>query len=187
FLRARKPVVLELRQRFGGVSQGEIWANENYSFGGAYFMVPDEGSFLEGLYHELGLDAVHRDSAGGVDPMEIDGVIHEDFWSGAGQSPQDRKAFEAYAKIVGYYADVSYPDIPLDEGADNRGIPEPEKPTLRQDLEARMGMPIPPLLAAGIQSYCYSSFDAGWEQISAASGWNFLAAEEFGRWVCPGG
>src|SRR5262249_14870383 len=36
-------------------------------------------------------------------------------------------------------------------------------------------------------AYCYSSFNAGAEELSAASGWNFLAAEEFGRWVCPGG
>jgi hypothetical protein len=50
-----------------------------------------------------------------------------------------------------------------------------------------MGGPIPAALAAGIQAYFYSSFDAGWEEISAASGWNFVAAEEYGRWVCPGG
>ncbi len=187
FLRHRRPVLFELRQRFGGVSQGETWGNESYSFGGAYFIAPDEGSFLEGFYRELGLDDVHRESAGGHDPMEVNGVIREDFWSGAGQSPEVRKAFEAYAKIVRYFADDSYPDIPLVDGRDNAWILELDGKTLRQDLEARMGMPMPAPLAAGIQSYCYSSFDAGWEQISAASGWNFIAAEEFGRWVCPGG
>ena len=44
-----------------------------------------------------------------------------------------------------------------------------------------------PLLAAGVQSYFYSSFDAPMEDISAACGWNFVAAEEGGRWVLPGG
>jgi hypothetical protein len=43
------------------------------------------------------------------------------------------------------------------------------------------------VLASAIQAYCYSSFNAGWETLSAAAGWNFIAAEEFGRWVCPGG
>jgi hypothetical protein len=50
-----------------------------------------------------------------------------------------------------------------------------------------MGGPLPPLLAAGIQGYCFSSFDLSWDWVSAASGWNFIAAEEYGRWVCPGG
>jgi hypothetical protein len=57
----------------------------------------------------------------------------------------------------------------------------------RQDLEQRMGMPLTPLLAAGVQSYFFSSFDAPMEDISAACGWNFVAAEEGGRWVLPGG
>ena len=46
---------------------------------------------------------------------------------------------------------------------------------------------VPPVLASAIQGYCYSSFNAGWETLSAAAGLNFIAAEEFGRWVCPGG
>jgi hypothetical protein len=187
FLRHRRPVLFELRRRFGGVSQGEVWADERYSFGGAYFIAPDEGSFLEDLYRELGLDRVFRLSPGGNDPIEIGGVIHHDFWSGSGLPPDEQRAFRRYAEIVAYFADESYPDIPLDESQDNSWILELDGRSLREDLEARMGMPIPPLLAAGIQSYCYSSFDAGWEQISAASGWNFIAAEEFGRWVCPGG
>lgn len=39
-----------------------------------------------------------------------------------------------------------------------------------------------------IQHYCFSSFNAGWDEISAASGWNFLAAEvDPGEKVFPGG
>ena len=50
-----------------------------------------------------------------------------------------------------------------------------------------MGLPMTPLLKAGVQSYFFSSFNAPMEEISAASGWNFVAAEEGGRWVLPGG
>ena len=150
-------------------------------------MTPDEGSFLEGLYHELGLDEVYRLSPGGDDPVELDGVIRRDFWSGAGLPADERLAFQRYSEIVRYFANDSYPDIPLDPSQDNAWILELDTRSLREDLETRMGMPVPPRLAAGIQAYCYSSFGAGSEGISAASGWNFLAAEEFGRWVCPGG
>jgi phytoene dehydrogenase-like protein len=187
FLRHRRPVVLELRSRFGGVSQGETWDGTNYSLGGAYFMTPDPGSFLENFYRELGLDDVYRLSPGGEDPMEINGIIHDDFWSGAGLPPEEAQAFLRYAEIVNYFANESYPDIPLDASRDNGWILALDRRTLKDDLEDRLGMPVPPLLAAGIQSYCYSSFDAGWDRISAASGWNFIAAEEYGRWVCPGG
>jgi len=165
---------------------GETRAGVYYSLGGAYFITPDEGSFLEGFYRELELDRAYRLSPGGDDPAELHGVIRDNFWTGAGLGPDEELAFRRYAEIVGYFAEESYPDIPLDPTRDNEWILELDYRTLRNDLEARMGMPVPPLLAAGIQSCCYSSFGAGWERISAASGWNFLAAEEYGRWVCPG-
>src|SRR5262249_39387426 len=186
-LRHRRPVVFEMRERFGGVSMGEGWDGTSYSQGGAYFITPDEGTWLESFYRELGMDRVERTSEGGVDPMEIAGVIHDDFWTtAAGLPPEEVEAIHRYAEMVTYFTE-NYPDIPLDETADNAWILELDRRTLKDDIDARLGGPAPPLLAAGIQSYCYSSCDAGWEQISAASGWNFLAAEEFGRWVCPGG
>lgn len=185
-LRDRAPVVFELQDRFGGVSKGEEWRGTRYSMGGAYFIAPDEGSWLARLYADLGLDRVQRLSPGGEDPVEIAGVVHEDFWTGAGLSPEDRVAFERYARLVQHHVE-NYPDIPLVEGRDNAWILALDERSLKEDLEARLGVPVPRLLAAGIQGYCYSSFDAGWESISAAAAWNFLAAEEYGRWVCPGG
>jgi len=59
--------------------------------------------------------------------------------------------------------------------------------SFKADLEMRMGMPMPQSLAQAVQAYFYSSFNGGAEEISAAGGWNFLAAEEYGRWVFPGG
>jgi hypothetical protein len=186
-LRHRRPVVFELRDRFGGVSQGEIWEGTSYSQGGAYFITPDEGTWLESFYRELGMDRAERTSAGDADPMEIAGVIHDDFWTtAAGLPPDEADAIRRYAEMVLTFTE-RYPDIPLDETQDNGWILDLDQRSLKDDIEARLGRPAPPLLAAGIQSYCYSSFTAGWEVISAASGWNFLAAEEFGRWVCPGG
>jgi hypothetical protein len=186
-LRHRHPVLLELRPTFGGVCGGETWAGIHYSLGGAYFIAPDPGSELEALYHELGLDDVFRLSPGGQDTVELEGVLRDDFWTGAGMGGDDAAAFRSYAEIVRYYADESYPEIPLDDTQDNDWILALDRKTLREDVEERLGRPAPPLLAAGIQAYCYSSFGAGWETISAAAGWNFVAAEEYGRWVCPGG
>jgi glycine/D-amino acid oxidase-like deaminating enzyme len=186
-LRHRHPVLFELHSRFGGVAKGETWMDTSYSMGSAYFIQPDKDSLLERFYRELELDRVYRFSGGGEDPVEIGGSIYPEFWSGAGMTADDQEAFIRYARVVQHYAEESYPDIPFVEGRDNSWILALDKKSLRQDIEERVGLPIPRLLAAGIQGYCYSSFNSSWEAISAAAGWNFIAAEEFGRWVCPGG
>ena len=119
--------------------------------------------------------------------MELNGVIRDDFWSGW-CSPEEQKVFHRYAEVVTDIWENQYPDIPLSkdpvEAARVRAL---DRLTFRQDVEQRMGMPMTPLLAAGVQSYFFSSFDAPMEDISAACGWNFVAAEEGGRWVLPGG
>lgn len=185
-LKRFNPVVFELRPRFGGNAQGELWAGTPFSLGSAYFISPDPGTFLHRFYRRLGLHRVVRVDQGD-NPVELDGRIVRGFWSGAGRPPEEVLAFQRYAQIVRYYAVDAYPDIPLPPG-DSQWIIELDQRTLRDDIELNMGgVDIPPLLAAAIQAYCYSSFGVGWDEISAASGWNFIAAEEYGRWVLPGG
>lgn len=185
-LRRHRPVMFDLHPRFGGTSQGEFWGGAAYSTGGAYFITPDEGSFLDGLYHDLGVDRLRRESPPTDDPTELNGQIVPEFWSGVRLSPPEREAFRQYAEIVQRYVE-RYPEIPLDEGSDNRWILELDTLSLRDHVTREMTVPVPTLLRSAIQAYCYSSFDAGWDEVSAASGWNFIAAEEYGRWVLPGG
>lgn len=186
-LRQHNTVLFELRDRFGGNAMGEVWQDIEYSLGSAYFMTPDPGSFLQHFYRELGLHRLIRTSEP-PDPMELNGVIRDDFWSGAGAGRDEQRAFRRYAEVVTDIWENQYPDIPLSkdpvEAARVRAL---DMITFRQDVEQRMGMPMTPLLAAGVQSYFFSSFDAPMEDISAACGWNFVAAEEGGRWVLPGG
>jgi len=185
-LRRHRPVIFELRSRFGGTAMGETWEGISYSMGGAYFITPDPGTDLNRFYRQLGLHREYRLSPGGDDPIELQGRILEDFWSRGVGTPEERDAFRRYAEVVRYYAEEAYPEIPLPK-EQSQWIRDLDRRTLKQDIEARMGVPVPPLLAAAIQGYCYSSFGAGWQELSAAGGWNFIAAEEFGRWVLPGG
>ena len=187
FLRHHNTVLFELRDRFGGNAQGEVWHDIDYSLGGAYFITPDPGSFLERFYHELGLDRLIRVNDP-PDPMELNGIIRDDFWSGAGTSAAELRAFRRYAEVVTDIWENKYPDIPLSKDpAEAARVRALDRITFREDVEQRMGMPMTPLLLAGVQSYFFSSFDAPMEEISAACGWNFVAAEEGGRWVLPGG
>ncbi len=180
-LRQYNPVVFELHDRFGGNAQGGTIESAAFSLGSAYFITPDKGSLLDGFYRELGLDGVVRVD-GDPSPVEIDGKINEDIWAGMGVPKADIPAYEAYRKLVNAMAS-NYPDVPFAEP----WMLELDRLSLREHIEQEMGMPVPAALAAAIQSYCYSSFAGGWEEISATLGWNFLAAEEFGRWVLPGG
>ncbi len=185
FLRHHNTVLLELRDRFGGNAMGEEWHDIKYSLGSAYFITPDPGSFLERFYHELGLHRLIRRSDP-PDPIELNGVIRDDFWSGL--SPREQRVFQRYAEVVTQVWEKEYPDIPLsDDPVEAARVRALDTFTFRQDVEQRMGMPMTSLLAAGVQSYFFSSFDAPMEEISAACGWNFVAAEEGGRWVLPGG
>ena len=184
-LREHNPVLIEMADRCGGAARGETWNGVPYSLGNAYVITPDAGTFLQQIYTELGMDATVR-----VDhddpPVELDGIILDGFFSGDGVDPELLPALKKYREVVTFMANVMYPEIPL-PGGDDQWIRDLDRLTLKEDIEQRMGMDVPDLLAGAIQAYCYSSFAAGWDEISAASGWNFLAAEEFGRWVTPGG
>lgn len=186
-LRQRHPVLFDLRPRFGGNARGERWMGTDFSIGSAYVMTPDPGSFVHRLYHRLGLHLVKRSSMP-PDPVEIAGQVAQGFWQGAGLSPAEQAAFQRYAAVVTDMAENHYPEIPLSsDPVAAAAVLEMDTTNFEADLQQRMGMPLPPLLAAAIQAYFHSSFGAGMQEISAASGWNFVAAEEYGRWVFPGG
>jgi hypothetical protein len=183
-LRDRRPILLDMWDRFGGNAQGESWRGTRYSLGSAYIIAPDKGSFLESFYKDLGLDEAFRLSLGD-DRHEIDGVVRDDLYAGLGLPPEQVLIYNDYADLVALMGE-EYPEIPYPE-ADEGFVFTLDRLTFKDHVEAMLGGRLPTLLEAGIQAYCYSSFGAGWEEISAASGWNFVAAEEFGRWVFPGG
>ena len=183
FLRDAKPIVFELRDRFGGNAMGESWRGTPYSMGSAYFIVPDKGSSLDVLYSELGVYDVARIDKG---PLAFEWEHrHTEDVCVARCTPEESIAADAYQARVNYFAKKQYPEIPLPP-KDNEWIRELDGGSLHDDIVANCGS-LPVALREAIQAYCYSSFGAGWDQLSAASGWNFLAAEEFGRIVLPGG
>ncbi len=184
-LRNENLLMIEHNRRVGGNAQAEQWGNLPYSLGGAYCIEPDEP--LASLYDDLGLTKIVRITPGppGPDPVEVDGQLIEGFWQGAGRPPEEQARFRQFLALVEEYG-KNYPDIPL-PATDFDWILELDRLTFRQAIEQRMGGPLPPLLDAAIEHYCWSSFAAGQDEISAAAGWNFLAAEQYGQWVFPGG
>lgn len=179
-----KFVVLDLRPRLGGNAMGESWRGLNCSLGSAYFMVPDKGDEFDSFYKSLGVyDAARIDEGGGF-KVEYGMRLIDDLAQGA--SPEQRLAFARYRAMVAHYANDAYPDIPLSNGPEVRDVLRLDQSSFADHVTAGCG-PLPPLVTQAIQAYCYSSFGVGWQYLSAAAGWNFIAAEEWGRIVLPGG
>ncbi len=183
-LRGRDAVVFELRPRMGGNCIGESFGPRAWSLASAYFMQPDAGTDLERLYSELGLPSQWRLDNGGFS-FEWQGQVVRDL---LGPHPKRgwEQALARYAEAVQHFANEAYPEIPFE------GRPPDELITLdtrsfHEDLRLRCGGALPPRLAYMLQAYCYSSFGVGFDELSAAAGWNFVAAEEFGRCVMPAG
>ena len=182
-LRDRNTVLFELRPRMGGNAMGEAYGDQSWSLASAYFMQAKRGGPLATLYDELGLPAQWRQDSGGFS-FEYDGVVGSDLL-GPDPSPADKRALAAYREAVLRFAGRDYPEIPF-EGRANAIITELDGRSFRGDLELRCGT-LPPRLAYLLQAYCYSSLGVGFDELSAAAGWNFVAAEEFGRNVLPTG
>ncbi len=184
-LRDRDWVLFDLRDRFGGNAMGESWERVPYSLGSAYFMVTDEGSELDRLYSSIGVYREARIDEGTGFRVEYDNQLVDDLCRGC--TAEELAALARYRDAVTHYAEVEYPEIPWTDDASRALVRALDTMTFHESIAGVCKSPVPALLAKAIQAYCYSSFGVGWDELSAAAGWNFVAAEEYGRIVLPGG
>ncbi len=184
-MRERDFALFDLRPRFGGNAMGEKWKQLPYSLGSAYFMVPDEGDELDTLYTELGVYRLAEVDEGSGFRFEYGGKLLDDICKDC--TPAELAALQQYRTTVEHFANIKYPEIPWTDPAMRDFIRSLDTQTFHGAVDECCGQATPPLLAKALQAYCYSSFGVGWDELSAAAGWNFVAAEEFGRIVLPGG
>jgi hypothetical protein len=188
-LRDTAPVILERAARFGGNARGESWQGVDYAIGAAYLLEADAGSPLEALYREWQVESLCRVKTE-EDPVLVDGRIYHDFWSGE----SDPAAQAQFAVVRQLFLDVweengeaFYPEMPTEDPAMLERLAELDGQSFRQHLEAAVDGPLHPHIAAVLDHYCWSSLGGTWDEVSAAAGLNFFAAE-FGRvLVAPGG
>ncbi len=184
-IRERDWLLLDLRDRFGGNAIGERWSHLPYSLGSAYFMVTDKGTDLDLLYSKLGVyDSARIDEGGGF-RVEYSDTLIDDLCQDCTEA--EIAAMKKYRAAVTDYANNNYPEIPWSDPATQALVQLLDVDNFHASVDAACGGVTPPMLAKALQAYCYSSFGVGWDELSAAAGWNFIAAEEFGRIVLPGG
>lgn len=182
-LRDKDTVLFELRPRLGGSAMGEAFDGQSWSLGSAYFMQADRRTRLQSFYSELGLDRMWRQDNGSFH-FSYDGVISDDLL-GRDPDPAWRRALALYQDAVQRFALDDYPELPFDK-TPSASVVELDGRTFHEDLLLRCGA-LPPRLEYLLQAYCYSSLGVGFDELNAAAGWNFVAAEEFGRNVLPAG
>ena len=191
-LRAHKPVLLEQASRFGGMAKGQSWRGNDFALGAAYFCYAEDDDPRQLLYKELGLDRIYKLKEE-EDPVLYSGRVYRNFWDGGtapGQETQFKKLGEYFKAVYNEENDQRYPEIPFDAEEDasfTQYITDLDRMSFRQLVEKVAGEELHSHIEAALQHYCWSSMGASIDEISAASGLNFYAAEFGGLYVTPGG
>ncbi len=188
-LRQHQPLLLEQAPRFGGNAKGQSWRGADYSIGAAYFIEPEADSDIARLAAEIGIDKLWKVSGEEPETFELNGKLHEDFWTG-NTAPEARPQFEklsAYFNAVYEGETEPYPDIPIVDPEQEAYIKGLDKVSFAAHLQKVAGGRLHAQAETAIEHYCWSSFGGSMGEISAAAGLNFYTAELGNLIVLPGG
>lgn len=182
-----EPIILEQANRFGGNSKGESWEGIDYSIGAAYFTKPSKDSDIDLFFKEIGANNYWKEKVE-EDPVVIDGRIFKNFWNGESSSKK-----EQFKKLKDYFLSVyneetnPYPEMPIRNENNRDQIEALNSISFLQHCETIIGEKLDPKIRAVLEHYCWSSLGAGMNEISAAHGLNFYAAEFGPLMIMPGG
>ncbi|MCB0352028.1 MAG: FAD-dependent oxidoreductase [Bdellovibrionales bacterium] len=190
-LRDLNPVVLEQDKRFGGNSKGQSWNGLDYSIGAAYFIEPEPDTEIDALIRELGIDSLWKIKTD-EDPVQLAGEMYRGFWEGETLQGDARglrqlDLLKTYFTSVNEGEAVPYPDIPITDPELVPYIQKLDQVSFKQHLETIVGEPLHEQIETALEHYCWSSLCASANEVSAAAGLNFYAAEFGNIAVLAGG
>jgi len=186
-LRAKRPVLMEQATRFGGNSKGESWSGIDYSIGAAYIIKPESDSDILRLLTDIKATekwTVKKDEGAPI----LNGVPIPHFWQGK----SDIKKRHKFKRVEEYFRSFmsddgrEFPDYPTRDEALRKYLNQLDQKTFKQQIEQETGT-LHPHVATLLEHYCFSSFGGSMNEISAAAGINFFAAEFSDVCVFPGG
>lgn len=187
YTKEKNPLILEQDPHFGGNSKGEMMKDAAYSIGAAYITIPDEGSDVENFLKDIGiLDELKLEKSEETEYNYKNQLIRG-FWEG-NTDPENADQFKKVdAELRRIYNDA-FPDIPLtpDSQITADELNYLDSITFEKWLNDTFGTVHPHILEY-FQLYCWSSFNASIDEISAAQGLNFVASEVDGVLALPGG
>lgn len=186
-LRSMNPLLLEQDNFLGGNSKGEIINNSLFSIGAAYITVPDSGSEIEKFLQELNLMGELKLESAEETKISFQKKLMTDFWKGASDPARASEFIRVDEELKRIYNE-SFPDIPWtkESAISLEEFKKWDSMTFEKWLTLTFGN-VHPHVMEYFQLYCWSSFNASIDEISAAQALNFLAAEVAGVLALPGG
>lgn len=156
YLKDKKVLILEEQDRLGGNSQGA-----------AYISVPEEGSSTQQFFKEIGLSLTEgREELAADMRVLFQDKIREGLFLGDLNLEEKKLMEEVILQLKKMYEE-DYPEMPYVEGGINRDkFNQLDNISLyhwfQKNIPAR-----PVLFDEFITQYCWSSFNADWDEISA--------------------
>lgn len=180
-------LLLESSKKWGGNSQGAFLPEGQGlgSLGAAYITIPDSGSEIDLFLKKFNLD--ERGRIEEASPVVYKNTIFSNF-----SETLEPLELEYMDKVKARLNDIfenEYPEIPNEfdpQTPSYQQIIEWDKISFEDWLKKEFGE-LPTKIFNYFQVYCWSSFNASINEVSAAQGLNFLAAEVPGILVYPGG
>lgn len=186
-LRDLNPLLLEQDVFFGGNSKGENYEQSLFSIGAAYITIPDENSPIEMMLKELNLLNEFKKEEDEDVQISFQQKLMKNFWQGA-SDPDNAQEFIKVEQELRRIYDEAFPDVPWNLDS---AIPEAEFNQL-DSISFEVWLKetfdnVHPHIMEYFQLYCWSSFNASINELSAAQALNFVASEVDGILTLPGG
>ena len=186
-LRDLKPVLLDQASRFGGNSRGESWEGVEHSIGAAYFSNPEKGTPLHELYSKAGIFAGCR-ARGREEPVLLQQRLFVDFWQGS----SDPAAKKQFVRVHDFFLQrlkgkAPLPSVPAETDEDLRLLSELDRYDFLSYLVKQLGEPLHPHVHTLLELYCWSTFGASMQEVSAGIALNYYVAEFGDILVAPAG
>lgn len=187
FLKGKKILLIEGNPRLGGNSKSQSVGRSYVSQGAAYITIPDDGDEIDTFLRRLNLKNKFRQVEHNDEAITLGGKFVSGFWQGAtdpDRADEFKRAHEKFAEIFEH----NYPEIPVwDDSSSGRSyFNSLDRMSFTAWLKRELGN-IHPHIMEYITLYCWSSFGASPDEISAAQGLNFLSCDLAGTLVLPGG
>lgn len=187
YLNGKKILLIDGHARMGGNAKSQLFGRSYVSQGAAYITMPEQGDEIDQLLGSLRLKPAFRKVDHEAEAVCMNGRYINGFWDGATDPARADEFRFAHKKLLDVYEN-NYPELPIwDPSAAGRnrfnsldGIP------FTAWIKNELGN-VHPHIMEYISMYCWSSFGAVPEEISAAQGLNFLSCDLAGTLVLPGG
>lgn len=187
YLKGKKILIIDGDTRMGGNSKSQVYGKNYISQGAAYITMPERGDEIDQFLGSLRLKQSFRKVEHEAEAVYMNGRYINGFWDGATDPARADEFRYAHKKFLDVYEN-SYPELPIwDSSASGRshfnsldGVP------FTKWIQNELGT-VHPHIMEYISMYCWSSFGASPDEISAAQGLNFLSCDLAGTLVLPGG